>query len=63
MIPLTRFDGSVFYLNAALLVTVEEAPDTVVHLTTGTSLMVKESVHTILDLIVQFQRRLHARTD
>jgi flagellar protein FlbD len=57
MIALTRLDGSIFYLNPSLMITVEEAPDTVISLTTGTSVMVREGAEEIVDLIVMFHRR------
>jgi flagellar protein FlbD len=63
MIPLTRLDGTPFFLNAALLVTIEETPDTVIHLTTGTSMIVLERAKDIVELVVLFQRRLLVRTE
>lgn len=63
MIPLTRLDGTAFFLNAALLVTIEETPDTVIHLTTGTSMIVLERAKDIVELIVLFQRRLLVSTE
>lgn len=58
MIPLTRLDGTTFYLNPDLMVMVEETPDTVLHLSTGTSMMVLEAAAEIVDLIVMFHRRI-----
>ncbi|MCC7074057.1 MAG: flagellar FlbD family protein [Deltaproteobacteria bacterium] len=58
MISLTRLDGARFWLNAALIVTLEEAPDTVVVLSTGTSMMVREKAAQILDRILQHQRSI-----
>ncbi len=58
MIPLTRLDGTTFFLNPALMVTVEEAPDTVINLSTGTSIMVLEDAAEIVDLIIVFHRRI-----
>lgn len=58
MIPLTRLDGGHFWLNSNLIVSLEEAPDTVVVLSTGTSMMVKEKAAHILDCIIHFQQRI-----
>ena len=58
MVPLTRLDGSSFFLNPALIVTIEEAPDTVINLSTGTSFMVLEDAAEVVDLIVIFHRRV-----
>ena len=56
MIPLTRLDGSAFFLNWSLVVTIEETPDTVLHLTTGTSFIVLERAREVVDLVLAFQR-------
>ena len=58
MIALTRLDGSRFHLNATYIVTLEESPDTVLHLQTGTSIMVKEHVEEILQSIVVWHKLL-----
>ena len=63
MIALTRLDGSRFHLNASLIVTVEEAPDTVVHLQTGTSIMVREHLQQILDGIIAWKRLCHSEAE
>ena len=58
MIRLTRLDGTTFFLNSAMLMTIEETPDTVIHLTTGTSMIVLERAKEIVELVVIFQRSL-----
>ena len=45
MIDLTRFNGTGFTVNCDLIETIEETPDTVVTLTTGKKIIVKESRH------------------
>ena len=42
MISVTRFNDSTLIINADLIQTVEETPDTVITLTTGTKFIVKE---------------------
>lgn len=59
MIPLTRLDGSVFHVNAAFIVTIEQAADTVVHLSSGTSIMVCEKANAVVELVADWQRRIH----
>lgn len=61
MIPFTRFNDTVFYVNPDLLETVEETPDTVVTLTTGRKFVVKESAEQIIDSIVAYRRRISLR--
>ena len=58
MIPLTRLDGTPFFLNERMLVTIEETPDTVIHLTTGTSMIVLERAQDIVESVVRFHRSL-----
>lgn len=58
MISLTRLNGHRFVLNAELIRTVEENPDTVITLTTGEHLIVRESVREVVDLAVEYGRTL-----
>ncbi len=59
MIKLTRLDASHIYVNADLVEFLEETPDTVVSLTTGRKLVVRESAQQVGELIVDYQRRVH----
>lgn len=61
MIYVTRLDGSVFVVNAFLIETMEESPDTVISLTTGRKYVVKESVDELVAAIVEFHRRTNTR--
>lgn len=58
MIQFTRFNDSVFYVNPELIETVEETPDTVVVLTTGRKFVVKESAQQIIDMIIDYKRKI-----
>ena len=51
MIEVTKMDGKKILLNPNLKETVEETPDTVITLTTGRKLIVKESRQTIQNLV------------
>jgi flagellar protein FlbD len=51
MIEVTKMDGKKILLNPNLMETVEETPDTVITLTTGRKLIVKESRQTIQNLV------------
>lgn len=61
MIPLLRLDGSEVVVNAELIVTVEKTPDTLLTLTTGHRILVKESVETVVDRVVEYRRRLYEK--
>lgn len=58
MIVLTRLDGREVVVNDGLVVTVESTPDTVITLTTGDRIMVKERVEDVIARVVAFRRRI-----
>ena len=58
MIELTRLNDTKFMLNADLIETIEEVPDTVVALTTGKKMFVKENRYEIRDLIVRYKQEV-----
>jgi flagellar protein FlbD len=58
MIRLHSLNGSEFYLNNDLIVKVEALPDTVITLTDGRTLRVKEDPEEIIDRIIQYKRRI-----
>jgi flagellar protein FlbD len=60
MITLTRLNGRLFVLNAELIRTVEENPDTVITLTTGEHLLVKESLRDVVALSIEYGRALRS---
>ena len=51
MIELTKMNGVRFTLNADLIETVEEVPDTVITMTTGKKIFVKESRQNVKNLV------------
>jgi len=58
MIFLTRFDGTEVVVNSDLIVTVEKIPDTVLTLTTGDRIMVRESVEEVVDRATAYRHRV-----
>ena len=58
MINVTRMNGTEFTINAELIETVEEVPDTVIALTTGKKLFVKENKYEIRDLVVRYKQEV-----
>lgn len=57
MILLTRLDGRELVVNSDLIVTVEATPDTMVTLTTGDRLLVREPVQDVVERAVAFRYR------
>jgi flagellar protein FlbD len=60
MIQLTRLNNHAMALNSDLIKFVEQAPDTVITLTTGEKLVVRESAEEIIQRVVQFRRQVLA---
>lgn len=60
MINLTRTDGAEIVLNAQLIEIVEATPDTVISLTTGRKVLVRESVGQVVNRVIAYERRVHS---
>lgn len=60
MITLTRLDGKELVVNADHVLTVEATPDTMLLLTGGLHLMVKESPEDVVERVAAWRRRLLA---
>jgi flagellar protein FlbD len=58
MIDLRLINGTHIVLNSDLIEFIEATPDTVISLSTGKKLMVKESVEEVIEKIVRFRRRI-----
>jgi len=58
MIDVTRFDGRHVVINADLIKYVESTPDTIVTLTTGEKILVKESARQVVESVIAYGRQL-----
>ena len=61
MIKLTRFNSekkqkAEFVLNAEIIETIEETPDTVITLTNGKKIIVEESMEDVVRQVVKYKR-------
>lgn len=56
MIDVTRMNGKQFTLNSDLIETIEETPDTVLTLTTGKKIIVKESRQEVKNLVKLYRK-------
>ena len=59
MITLTSLNGREFCLNSDLIYKIKESPDTIVTLTDGRTIRVKENTREIVDRVVEFRRRVY----
>lgn len=56
MIEVTKINGTKILVNTSLIETVEETPDTVITLTDGKKIIVKESRYEVKDLVKSARR-------
>ena len=61
MIRLTRLNRAPMVLNSDLIEHIDVTPDTVITMTTGQILRVRESADEVVERIVEFRRRLFER--
>jgi len=59
MITLQRLNKETFVLNADFIETLEATPDTVVTLTNGKKLMVKNSVEDVVKQVIAYKQMCH----
>ena len=60
MIEVTRLKGKKMTINAELIETVEETPDTVITLTNGKKFVVSESAEEETSLVIGYKRKIFA---
>ncbi len=60
MIELTKLNDMKFIVNAEIIEFVEETPDTVISLTTGKKILVKESGQEVIDAVVSYKRSIYS---
>lgn len=63
MITLTRLNGKQFVVNAELIRTVEQLPDTTITLINGDHLIVKEPMRDVVEKAVDYGRALRRMID
>jgi flagellar protein FlbD len=58
MIRLTLLDNSDIVVNADMVEFVEKTPDTVISLSTGRRIVVRESVDDVIDRVINYKRQM-----
>ena len=58
MIDITKMNGIVLTVNDNLIETIEETPDTVITLTTGKKIIVKESRQEVKNLVKLYEKEI-----
>ncbi|WP_373049431.1 flagellar FlbD family protein [Vulgatibacter sp.] len=60
MILVTRLDGREIAVNSDLVATVERTPDTMLTLSNGGRILVREALEEVVERVVAFRRRIAA---
>lgn len=60
MVEVTRLNGSRFVLNGDMIEQIEAKPDTILSLSNGRKLIVRESVTEMIHKLLDYQRTLNA---
>lgn len=58
MIELTSISGRRFYINCDLIYKIEEIPDTVITLSDGKTIRVKNNAEDIVNRVIEFRRKI-----
>jgi flagellar protein FlbD len=61
MIEVTRLNDKKLIINADLIEKVEESPDTMITLTSGNKIIVKESRQEIKNLVILYKKEIFGR--
>lgn len=56
MIQVTHLDGTIFMLNSEWIQSIENTPDTLITLTTGFQIMVREPVEDVVRKFLDYKR-------
>ncbi len=59
MIDITKINGQPMTINAELIETIEEVPDTLITLTTGKKIIVNESRQTVKSLVKLYKKEIY----
>jgi flagellar protein FlbD len=59
VVLITRLNGTIIYINAELIKSVEPTPDAVITLTNGERLVAKEPAEVVVARIIEYQRKKH----
>lgn len=61
MIKLTKLNDVQIYVNDELIEFIEETPDTMITLTTGKKIIVKEKIEVVINKIIEYKKNFLTR--
>lgn len=59
MIAVTRLNGTAIHVNAEMILFVEATPDTVISLSNGDRVVVRDSPQAVVDAVIAYRRAIH----
>lgn len=59
MIKVSRLNGKEFVVNGEMILYIEETPDTVITLTSGQKIVVKEKVDDIIEKVISYKGKIY----
>jgi flagellar protein FlbD len=62
LIILTKLNGEIFTLNCDMIETVQENPDTTIHLNNGQFYIVRESMVDVIQKSVEYHQQIFGKT-
>ena len=57
MVKLTKINGQEFFINSDLMEFIESTPDTIISLTTGKKIIIKETAEEVISKIVEYKSK------
>jgi len=57
MVKLTKINGQEFFVNSDLMEFIESTPDTIISLTTGKKVIVKETAEVVIEMIIEYKSK------
>jgi flagellar protein FlbD len=63
MIELTKLNGTKLVINSDLIEYIEALPDSLIKMTTGMKIMVKENIPEIIAAVIEFRRSIRREED
>jgi flagellar protein FlbD len=61
MIEVTRLNDKKLIINAEMIERIEEAPDTIITLSSGNKIIVKESRQEVKNLVILYKKEIYGR--
>ena len=57
MVKLTKINGQEFFINSDLMEFIESTPDTIISLTTGKKVIIKETAEEVIEKIIEYKSK------